>query len=70
VDFVARNPETNAIVYYQVAWTVAHNDTLQRELTPFQALNDNYEKMLLTTDIYETDYKGIKQVNVVNWLIR
>jgi predicted AAA+ superfamily ATPase len=56
-------------VYYQVAWTVAHKDTLQRELAPFLAMNDNYEKILLTTDVYETDYEGIKQVNVINWLM-
>jgi predicted AAA+ superfamily ATPase len=69
VDFVARNPETNEIVYYQVSYTVAHSDTLQRELRPFKAIHDNYEKILLTTDIHESNYEGVKQINVINWLL-
>ena len=69
VDFIAQNPETNATTYYQVSYTVTHKDTLQRELEPLQMLNDNYEKIILTTDIHETNYQGIKQINVINWLL-
>jgi predicted AAA+ superfamily ATPase len=56
-------------MYYQVSYTVTNEATLQRELAPFQAINDNYEKILLTTDIHEANYEGVKQLNIINWLL-
>jgi predicted AAA+ superfamily ATPase len=70
IDFIAKNPETNEIIYYQVSDTITHPETLQRELKPFTSIHDNYEKILLTTDIHEGNYDGIKQVNVINWLLQ
>ena len=69
MDFVARNPETDEIVYYQVSYSVVHEDTLRRELEPFRTMHDHHEKILLTTDIHEAHYDGIKQRNVINWLL-
>jgi predicted AAA+ superfamily ATPase len=68
VDFVAvrnRKPE-----YYQVSASVLDENTLERELTPFKQINDNYPKYLVTMDDFTGDYDGIKQVNLIDWLIK
>lgn len=69
VDFVAN--KDNETVYFQVAQTILAEDTLNRELKPLQNIKDNYPKYLLTLDyLPQTDYNGIKQVNIIDWLIR
>lgn len=73
VDFVAKKLEDT--VYYQVALTTRENDednntTLNRELTPLKKINDNYQKYILTLDDdLDTDFEGIKKINVLDWLL-
>ena len=68
VDFVAN--KDNETVYFQVAQTILAEDTLNRELKPLQNIKDNYPKYLLTLDyLPQTDYNGIKQVNIIDWLL-
>ena len=68
VDFVAENRD--GLKYYQVALTVRDDKILERELKSLQKTGDYYPKMLLTLDMdLETDYDGIKKMNVVDWLL-
>jgi len=68
VDFVAQNSEGNT--YIQVSATVRDENTLQRELRPLQMINDHYPKILLTLDEDPVrDFNGIKQINVLDWLL-
>lgn len=69
VDFVASN--TEGITYYQVSATVLDETTLTRELEPLQRIPDHYPKVLLTLDEIGagTNYDGIKQVNLLDWLL-
>lgn len=69
VDFVAIND--NGIEYYQVSATVLDCNTLKRELAPFEKINDHYPKYLLTFDEIgaNTSHNGIKQLNVLDWLL-
>ena len=67
IDFVARNNGWE-LEYYQVSLTVRNPDTLQRELNGFE-VNDNYKKVLITADPEENNYDGIRQVNVIRWLL-
>jgi predicted AAA+ superfamily ATPase len=69
VDFVARNIDTNEVVYYQVAYTAKDENVLSRELRPLKAVNDHNQKFLLTTDVGLYEYSGVKQLNVVDWLL-
>lgn len=68
VDFVATGdsgPE-----YFQVAQTVLPEETREREFKPFRSLADNYPKTVLTLDrIGVGDYDGIRQNNIVDWLL-
>ncbi len=68
VDFIANGMD--GIAYYQVAATVLDENTLRRELEPLQKIPDHYPKYLLTLDDYmpNTDYNGIKQINMLKWL--
>ena len=70
IDFVAVSGDE--ISYYQVSATTLEENTLKRELAPFQKIKDNYPKYLLTLDeIFGTaDYDGIKKLNVLDWLLK
>jgi hypothetical protein len=57
------------IEYYQVAQTVLDPATLARELSSLCALKDNYPKFLLTRDWLNKNHNGIKQLNVLDWLL-
>ena len=69
IDFVIIN--SNEVEYYQVALTVLDENTLKRELDTFKNIKDNYPKYLITLDdvIPNIDYKGIKVVNALEWLL-
>jgi predicted AAA+ superfamily ATPase len=68
IDFVVQK-YSGTLEYYQVAYTAKETSTLERELGPLQSLKDSYPKYLLTTDDFEFDFNGIKQLNLANWLL-
>jgi predicted AAA+ superfamily ATPase len=68
VDFVAQKPGEQ-IEYYQVAlYVLASEETLRRELASLEEIDDNYPKFLLTMDQGSGINKGIKRMNVLEWL--
>ncbi len=69
VDFIAIDIN-GEITYYQVALTVREENTLKRELTVFFGIKDFFPKYLITLDPEETVHSGIKQINVVAWLMK
>ena len=68
VDFVCKNT-TGEIDYYQVAWQMTNESTVEREFGALEKINDNYPKYLLTTDSFTQNRSGIRHVNVFNWLL-
>ena len=71
VDFIAINEEGEE--YYQVAYTLRDADgtTLQRELAPLNSISDHNPKYLLTMDYGAViSHNGIKQIHVLDWLLR
>ncbi|MDR2395460.1 MAG: ATP-binding protein [Endomicrobium sp.] len=68
VDFIVQLPNTERL-YIQVAYSVKDSKTLTRELESLRKIRDNNPKMLLTTDLGSNIYYGIKQINVVDWLL-
>lgn len=68
VDFVARD-NSGVTKYIQVSQSVKNPETLTRELAALDKIPDHNEKILISAD-YETGQRnGIKQVNIVNWLL-
>ena len=68
VDFTAIKGQD--VEHYQVAWTAIEEKTLKRELQSLEQINDHNPKFLLTMDyIPVTSHNGIKQINVLDWLL-
>ena len=67
IDFVVKNEE--GIKYIQVSLSLRDEKTLKRELEPLQLLKDNYPKYIITLDYDKVDYDGIKQINVIDFLL-
>ncbi len=65
IDFVAMR--SDEVQYYQVALSVRDDTTRERELAAFPA--DHHAKFLLTLDPEEGNVEGIRQVNVLSWLV-
>ena len=68
VDFVCKTPSGD-IEYYQVAWQMSDEKTLDREFGSLEKINDNYPKYILTTDSFTLNRSGVKHLNVFNWLL-
>ena len=69
VDFIAINDEGPE--YYQVAYSVVDDEVLDRELKPLDSITDHNPKYLLTMDDEPiVSHNGIKQINVLDWLLK
>lgn len=69
IDFIVHKPN-NELEYYQVAFIVNDEKTLEREISAFRGIKDNYPKYLLTLDFDNTSIGGIKKLNVIDWLLQ
>lgn len=67
IDFVAERWGDRC--YYQVAATVLDSNTYDREIAPLKALDDNYPKHIISMDEIPMNDKGIKQVNIIDFLL-
>ena len=69
IDFIASTPENK--IYIQVCETIKDDNTRAREIKPLLSIKDNYEKLILTTDTLftNTDKDGIKNINIIDWLL-
>lgn len=68
IDFIATN--TTDKNYIQVTESVTEEKVRTRELAPLQKIKDNYEKMILSMDDGEVSHEGIKQINLIDWLLQ
>lgn len=68
VDFVCKT-STGDIEYYQVAWQMTNEKTIDREFRSLLKIKDNYPKYVLSTDGFTQDRKGVKHLNVYKWLL-
>lgn len=68
LDFVAETG--NEREYFQVCLTLANESTFEREIRPFSKLNDAYPRTVLTLDREESNFEGIRCINVLNWMLR
>ncbi|MDR1284247.1 MAG: ATP-binding protein [Opitutaceae bacterium] len=67
VDFVVQN-SAGERSYYQVAWNIHDEQTLDRELAPLRRIRDHYPKFLITNDSGDANIDGIQKINTVDWL--
>ncbi|MDR3285021.1 MAG: ATP-binding protein [Treponema sp.] len=67
VDFIAQAGGEKT--YYQVAASVLDAATLEREIAPLEKIKDNYPKCILTLDDILRDVNGIRQMNIIDFLL-
>lgn len=67
IDFIAT--KTREKLYVQVTESMMSEVVRERELSPLQKIDDNYDKVILTMDSEEMSYNGIRQINIIDWLL-
>ncbi len=69
VDFVATRRDER--LYIQVCQSVLDETTFAREVTPLEAIQDSFPKVVLVADRWKTGAtsSGIRIVNVADWLL-
>jgi hypothetical protein len=69
IDFVAEKESER--VYVQVAYLLATEETVEREVRPLAMIQDNHPKYILSFDEYRIAGKnGIRHLNVRDFLLR
>ncbi|HQD39457.1 MAG: ATP-binding protein [Firmicutes bacterium] len=67
IDFVAHSGGDR--VYYQVAASILDPSAYQREIRPLKKIADHYPKYILTMDEISMGEDGIKQRNILDFLL-
>ena len=67
IDFIAEKDGNKE--YYQVSASVLDPATFEREITPLRKVSDNYPKYIITMDEFSSNNEGIRQVNVIDFLL-
>ena len=61
IDFVAKKEDR--VIYFQVAYLLADEQTIEREYSAFNSINDNYEKFVVSLDdVMFPSNSGIKHI--------
>ena len=69
IDFVCTKTN-NEKIYIQVAYLLASEDTIKREFLPFEKINDNYPKYVISMDRFDMSRNGIKHLNIIDFLLK
>lgn len=67
MDFVAEMGEER--IYYQVSASVLDPVTYEREFAPLLKIPDHYPKYVLTLDELPSGQDGVKQMNLIDFLL-
>ena len=67
IDFIAT--KYNQKEYYQVAYTLASDDTEEREFSAYDNIDDNYPKYVISTDKLDYSQNGIIHKNIIDFLL-
>jgi predicted AAA+ superfamily ATPase len=67
IDFIAEAGGNR--IYYQVSASVLDPSTFKQEIEPLKRVNDHYPKFILSMDELPMGEDGIKQINIVDFLL-
>ncbi|GHT81717.1 ATPase [Actinomycetota bacterium] len=67
IDFVATKRKT--VEYYQVAYILTDEKTVEREFGAFKKIADNFPKYVLSMDKIDFSQNGIVHKNIEDWLM-
>ena len=68
VDFVAL--KSGDLEYFQVAYLLASPETAEREFRSLESIKDNYPKTVISMDKMYPGRKGIRHINLLEFLMR
>lgn len=68
IDFVAK--KGSKIMYLQVTYLLASDETIQREFGVYRYIRDNYPKYVLSMDDFDFSQNGIQHENIRHFLLR
>ena len=66
VDFVCK--KQNKLIYIQVSYLLASEETIEREFKPLKNIPDNYPKYVITMDDVDMSHEGIGHLNLIDFL--
>jgi predicted AAA+ superfamily ATPase len=49
---------------------LSNKETLEREFSKFDEIDDNYDKLIISNDKEELSKNGIKHLNIIDFLLR
>ena len=67
VDFVCTKNRDEKI-YIQVAYLLASPETIEREFSVLEKIQDNYPKYVISMDFFNLSRNGIKHLNIIEFL--
>lgn len=67
VDFIATRGAEK--LYYQVAYLLADDQTVEREFGSLIKIQDNYPKFVLSLDLFDRGRDGIRHKNIIDFLL-
>jgi predicted AAA+ superfamily ATPase len=67
IDFIARRRDETS--YFQVAYLLPSNETIEREFAPLMNIRDNFPKYVLSMDEFNFSRQGILHRNIRDWLL-
>jgi len=67
VDFIAEKGSDK--LYFQVTYLLANSEIIEREFTVLEKIQDNYPKYVLSMDKIKIERKGIKHLNIIDFLL-
>lgn len=67
VDFVCTKNRDDKI-YIQVAYLLASPETIEREFSVLEKIQDNYPKYVISMDFFDMSRNGIKHLNIIEFL--
>ena len=68
IDFVCtKGNEKN---YILVAYLLASSETIEREFSSLEKINDNYPKYVISMDEFDMSRNGIRHINIIDFLMK
>jgi len=66
VDFVCK--KSGKIIYIQVSYILADENTIKREFEPLIQIKNNYPKYVISMDEFDLSREGIEHINMIDFL--
>ena len=67
IDFIAS--KSNEIKYIQACYDLSNEETRNREFSAFDSIDDNYPKYVISMDEEDYSQKGVKHLNIFEFLL-